>query len=222
MSFLVKICGLRTVETLDVALAAGVDMVGFVFFARSPRHLALAEARTLSRHVRGRAAIVALTVDAPDAVLADIIEAAGPDLLQLHGSEPPARVAEIRRRLGRPVMKAIGIAGPADLAGIPAYDAVVDRLLFDAKAPKDARHPGGNGLAFDWRLLAGLDARKPAMLSGGLDPSNVADAIGITGITGVDVSSGVESAPGIKDPERIAAFVAAARAAAAVAATAAE
>jgi phosphoribosylanthranilate isomerase len=222
MSFLVKICGLRTVETLDAALAAGADMVGFVFFSRSPRHLTLAEARTLSRHVRGRAAIVALTVDAPDAVLADIVDAAGPDLLQLHGSERPARVADIRRRLGRPVMKAIGIAGPADLEGIQAYGAVVDRLLFDAKAPKDARHPGGNGLAFDWNLLAGLDARKPAMLSGGLDLSNVADAIGITGLPGVDVSSGVESAPGIKDPERIAAFVAAARAAAAVAATAAE
>ena len=157
--------------------------------------------------------MVALSVDADDAALEAIIAALRPDLLQLHGRETPERVAAIRTRFGLPVMKAIGLSTRADLAKIPAYAAVVDRLLFDAKPPPDARLPGGNGRAFDWALLQGLDLAIPHMLSGGLDPGNVAEAIGVTRVPGVDVSSGVESAPGVKDVDRIAAFVQEARAA---------
>jgi phosphoribosylanthranilate isomerase len=222
MSLLVKICGLSTPESLDAALSSGADMVGLVFFPKSPRNVSLNQARALAAQARGKAQVVALTVDADDQLLAAILDAASPDWLQLHGHESPERVAEIRARFGQPVMKALGIADKADLDRIAAYAPVADRLLFDAKPPKNAVLPGGNGLPFDWRLLAGLDAGFPAMLSGGLDPANVAEAIRLTGIGGVDVSSGVESAPGIKDPERIAAFVAAARAAAAPAASAAE
>jgi phosphoribosylanthranilate isomerase len=157
---------------------------------------------------------VALVVDANDAELERIVEAFDPDLLQLHGEETPERVAEIRARFGRPVMKAVGIAGEGDLASIEAYGAVADRLLLDAKPPALAEAlPGGNGVPFDWRLIAGLDLTKPVMLSGGLDSRNVAEAIALTGIRAVDVSSGVERRPGEKDPERIEAFVAAARAA---------
>jgi phosphoribosylanthranilate isomerase len=155
---------------------------------------------------------VALVVDADDAALADIVAAFDPDLLQLHGSETRERVAHIRARFGRPVMKAVGIAEKGDLAVIEAYQAVADRLLLDAKPPAAAEAlPGGNGLAFDWRLVAGLDAAKPVMLSGGLDDRNVAAAIALTGIRAVDVSSGVERRPGEKDPDKIAAFVKAAR-----------
>jgi phosphoribosylanthranilate isomerase len=214
MDPIVKICGLNSFEALDAALAAGADMVGLVRFARSPRHLGLEEGRALSARARGKALRVALVVDADDAALAETVEALDPDLLQLHGSETPERVAVIRARFGRPVMKAVGIADQADLAAIGAYQAVADRLLLDAKPPATAEAlPGGNGLAFDWRLIAGLDLDKPVMLSGGLDSQNVAPAIALTGIRAVDVSSGVERRPGEKDPQKIEAFVRAARAA---------
>lgn len=207
----IKICGLSTPETLDAALGAGADWVGFVRFARSPRHVELEAARVLSRQAKGRAGRVVLLVDPDDAALAAAIEAIAPDLIQLHGRESPERVAEIRTSTGLPVMKALGIAGAADLAAIPAYAAVADRLLLDAKAPPGAALPGGNGVSFDWSLLAGADLPAGLMLSGGLGPENVAEALARTGLRAVDVSSGVESAPGIKDPARIAAFVTAAR-----------
>ena len=217
MDPLVKICGLSTPDALDAALAAGADLVGLVHFPKSPRHVGLAEGRALSSRARGRALRVALVVDADDALLSDVVEALDPDLLQLHGAETPERVAAIGARFGRPVMKAIGIAEERDLAAIPAYAAVADRLLLDAKPPAASELPGGNGLAFDWRLVAasGLGRLDPGafMLSGGLTPGNVAAAVELTGARAVDVSSGVETRPGRKDPEKIAAFVAAARAA---------
>jgi len=211
---LVKICGLKTPETLDAALAAGADMVGLVHFEKSPRHVDIGPAAVLAERARGRAGIVALVVDPGDELLAALAARVRPDLFQLHGKETPARVAAIRERFGTPVMKAIGIAEEADLAGVPAYAAVCDRLLFDAKPPRSADAlPGGNGLAFDWRLVATLDPGRPAMLSGGLTSATVGAAITLTGMRAVDVSSGVESAPGTKDPIAIAAFTAAARAA---------
>lgn len=214
MSTLVKICGINSQEALDAALAAGADMVGFVRFPRSPRHLGLEEGRALSVRARGKALRVTLVVDADDTALAEMVDAFDPDLLQLHGSETPERVADIRARFGRPVMKAVGIAEAGDLAAIEAYQGVADRLLLDAKPPAAAEAlPGGNGVAFDWRLIAGLDAGKPVMLSGGLDCGNVAAAIALTGVQAVDVSSGVERRLGEKDPARIEAFVRAARAA---------
>src|SRR3712207_5576207 len=189
----VKICGINSFEALDAALDAGADMVGLVRYDRSPRHLQLEEGRALSARARGKALRVALVVDADDAALAATVEAIDPDLLQLHGSETPERVAAIRARFGRPVMKAVGIADAGDLAAIDAYAAVADRLLLDAKPPAAAEAlPGGNGLVFDWRLVAGLDLDKPVMLSGGLDGRNVAEAIALTGVRAVDVSSGVE------------------------------
>jgi phosphoribosylanthranilate isomerase len=212
MSILVKICGLSTPDTLDVALDAGADMVGFVFFASSPRNLSLHLARELAAQVNRRAEKVALTVDADDAMLANIVDVLQPDMLQLHGNETPARVSAIAQRFGLPVMKALAIETRADLGAIQPYLKVADRLLFDARPPRDATRPGGLGKPFDWHLLEGLDLSIPFMLSGGLDPQNVAQAIGITRAPAVDVSSGVESAPGVKDPDRIRAFIAAARA----------
>jgi phosphoribosylanthranilate isomerase len=212
MSVLVKICGLSTPETLDVALEAGADMVGFVFFAPSPRNVSFLTARELGARVNGRAEKVALTVDADDAMLANIVDVLRPDLLQLHGTESPARVSAIAQRFGRPVMKALPIETKTDLGAIHTYIRVVDRLLFDARAPRDATRPGGLGKPFDWHLLEDLHLSVPFMLSGGLDPDNVADAIRITRAPAVDVSSGVESAPGAKDPEKIRAFIRAARA----------
>ncbi|MCS0502421.1 phosphoribosylanthranilate isomerase [Ancylobacter mangrovi] len=216
MSLEIKICGLSTLETLDAALGAGADMVGVVFFAPSPRNVDLATARRLAAHARGEGAsarVAALTVDAEDEALAAIVEAVRPDLLQLHGRETPERVAAVRARFGLPVMKAVGIATRADLGRLGAYEGVADRLLLDAKAPKGAALPGGNGVPFDWALLSGLELRVPYMLSGGLDPSNVGAALRLAHPSGVDVSSGVESAPGLKDPARIEAFIRAARAA---------
>jgi phosphoribosylanthranilate isomerase len=214
MSFLVKICGLATAEALDVALEAGADMVGFVFFTPSPRHLGFDKARALGAQVRGRARKVALTVDADDALLAAVVEALQPDMLQLHGQESPPRVAALKRRFGVPVMKAIPIAGRDDLAAVTAYAEIADWLLFDARAPRDATRPGGLGKPFDWHLLENLDPGVPFMVSGGLDAGNVGEALRITRAPGVDVSSGVERAPGQKDPDKIRAFVRAARAAA--------
>jgi phosphoribosylanthranilate isomerase len=215
MSLIVKICGLSTSEALDVALDAGADMVGFVFFPPSPRHLAFDAARMLGDRVRGRARKVALTVDADDATFEAIVDSLQPDLLQLHGREPPARVTALKRHFGRPVMKAIPVEGKADLALVADYVAIADRLLFDARAPREATRPGGLGKSFDWRLLQNLDPGVPLMLSGGLDAANVGEALRITGAGGVDVSSGVERAPGDKDPDKIRAFVRAAREAAA-------
>jgi phosphoribosylanthranilate isomerase len=214
MSLLVKICGLSTAEALDVALDAGADMVGFVFFPPSPRHVALEVARALGLRVRGRAQKVALTVDATDDTHAGIVEALRPDMLQLHGRESPERVAAVKSRFGLPVMKALPIAGPEDLASIRNYRDVADRLLFDARAPREATRPGGLGKAFDWHLLENLDPGLVFMLSGGLGAGNVAEALAITQAPAVDVSSGVERAPGEKDPDKIRAFIRAARAAA--------
>ena len=211
MSLMVKICGLKTPEALDVALESGADMVGFVFFPPSPRHLALAAARALGERVQGRAGKVALTVDADDATLAGVVEALKPDLLQLHGVETPERVTALRARFGLPVMKAVPIAERKDLARIELYKKVADRLIFDARAPQDATRPGGLGTPFDWTLLKGIDPGIPFMLSGGLDAGNVAEALRITRAPGVDVSSGVERAPGEKDPDKIRAFIRAAR-----------
>jgi phosphoribosylanthranilate isomerase len=213
MSLIVKICGLKTPEALDVALESGADLVGFVFFALSPRHLALAAARTLGGRVNGRAGKVALTVDADDATLAAVVEALKPDMLQLHGVETPERVTALRSRFGLPVMKALPIAERKDLARIDLYKKVADRLIFDARAPQDATRPGGLGTPFDWTLLKGVDPGIPFMLSGGLDAGNVAEALRITCGPGVDVSSGVERAPGEKDADKIRAFIRAARAA---------
>jgi phosphoribosylanthranilate isomerase len=214
MNLLVKICGLSTPDTLDVALEAGADLVGFVFFPPSPRNVSIEAARALGARVRGRALKVALSVDADDAFLAASIEALAPDLLQLHGRETPARVAAVKARFGLPIMKAIPVAEAADLAAVSVYAAVADRLIFDARAPREATRPGGLGKAFDWRLLENLDSPVPFMLSGGLDVGNVAEALRITRAPGVDVSSGVERTPGVKDPDRIRAFIQAARAAA--------
>ena len=216
MSVIVKICGLKSAETLDAALAGGADMVGFVFFEKSPRHLGRDQARLLAEQTRGRAEKVALLVDPDDSRIAAVIEALAPDWLQLHGAETPARVAQVRETFGRPILKALGVATKADLDCASAYEKVADRLLFDAKPPNDAALPGGNGLPFDWSLLRDhvqVAARKNWMLSGGLTPENVGEAIRLTGAPGVDVSSGVECAPGEKSAEKILAFIAAARSA---------
>ena len=188
-------------------------MVGFVFFAPSPRNIGSELARTLSARVNGRAIKVALTVDASNEALAAIVEALKPDILQLHGKEAPERVAVVRSRFGLPVMKALPIAERADLSPIRQYANVADRLIFDARPPQDATRPGGLGKPFDWTLLKSLDLKIPYMLSGGLDAANVAEALRITRAPGVDVSSGVERAPGEKDPDKIRAFIRAARAA---------
>jgi phosphoribosylanthranilate isomerase len=212
MSLIVKICGLSTRETLEVALADGADMVGFMFFPASPRHLSLGTAEELGRQVKSRAQKVAISVDADDAALENHIEALRPDLLQLHGKETFARVRDVKARFRLPVMKVIPVETKADLANLAGYAAVADRILFDARAPRDATRPGGLGVPFDWRLLEGIDLKIPYMVSGGLHAANVAEAVRVTGARGVDVSSGVESAPGVKDPEKIRAFIRAARA----------
>src|SRR4029079_16761399 len=212
MSLTVKICGLSTRETLDAALVAGADMVGFVFFPPSPRHLSLETARELGRQAKGRAAKVALSVDADDATLENIVETLQPDLLQLHGKETTARVRDIKAKFGLPVMKVIAVETSADLAALPGYASVADRILFDARAPKDATRPGGLGSVFDWHLLENLDLKLPFMVSGGLTADNVAEAVRVTRAGGVDVSSGVERSPGVKDPDLIRDFIRAARA----------
>jgi phosphoribosylanthranilate isomerase len=213
MSSIIKICGLSSAPTLRAALDAGADMVGFVFFERSPRFVGLDHARELAAPARGRAKIVALSVDASDRTLAAIIAKLAPDLLQLHGAESPARVAEISREFGLPIMKALGVADARDFDKAREYQEAADWLLIDAKPPRDATRPGGNGAPFDWRLARAFAPPKPWLLSGGLDPANVGEAIALSGARGVDVSSGVESAPGVKDIAKVTAFVAAARAA---------
>ena len=206
-----KICGVKTPADVAAAAQSGARYVGFVFFPKSPRCLTVEQAAALAAEVPLGVAKVALTVNATDAELDEITGAVPLDMLQLHGKESPERVAEVKARYGLPVMKAIGIADAEDLPQIDLYSEVADQLLIDAKPPKNADLPGGNGLAFDWRLLAGRKHwQKPWMLAGGLTPDNVAEAIRMTGARQVDVSSGVESAPGVKDGKRIAAFVAAA------------
>ncbi len=212
MPLLVKICGLSTRETLDAALDAGADMVGFVFFPPSPRHLSLDMARDLGKRAGRRAMKVALTVDADDATLGNIVEALKPDILQLHGHETVARLRDVRQKFGLQVMKAMPVESAADLVSLPGYAAVADRILFDARPPKGATRPGGLGAVFDWHVLENLALELPFMVSGGLTPDNVAEAVRVTQAGGVDVSSGVERAPGVKDVEMIRAFVRAARA----------
>ena len=212
----VKICGLSTPETIEAGLASGANWFGFVFFPKSPRHVSYGKAKDLVGPLRGKASIVALTVNASDDELDAIDQAINPDIWQLHGAESPQRVAEIKARYSRPVMKALSIRDEADLAPIPDYEAVCDILLLDAKPPRDmdTELPGGNGIPFDWHLIKSLKLKIPLVLAGGLTPANVAEAIRLTRPQGVDVSSGIESAPGVKDRQKIFEFIANARAAA--------
>jgi phosphoribosylanthranilate isomerase len=208
----IKICGLSQAQHVNAALDAGAAYVGFVFFAKSPRNITIAQAADLANIVPPGIAKVALTVNGDDATLDAIVDGVGLDMLQLHGSESPDRVAQVRARYGLPVMKAVGVRGEADLPALLEYGRVADQLLVDAKPPKGAKLPGGNGLTFDWRLIAGRRWPVPWMLAGGLTADNVAQAIRLTGARQVDVSSGVETAPGVKDAGLIADFAAAARA----------
>ncbi|WP_296639031.1 phosphoribosylanthranilate isomerase [Roseinatronobacter sp.] len=211
----VKFCGLTSAEDLEAAAQAGASYAGFVFFPKSPRNLSLDAARALALVAPVGLAKVALVVDPDDAALDAILAQVPIDMIQLHGAEPPDRVAALRARHGLPVMKAVGIASAADLPKLATYEAVADQILVDAKPAAGADLPGGNGLAFEWRLIAGRDWVRPWMLAGGLTPDNVADAIRLTGAQQVDVSSGVEAAPGVKDAARMKAFVQAARGSAA-------
>ena len=209
---LAKICGLSDAASVDAAVAAEADMIGLVFFPASPRAVTGAQAAALAGRVpAGGPLRVGLFVDAADEAIAAVLEAVDLDILQLHGEETPARCAAVRARFGRPVMKALGIAAAADLARIADYAGAVDRFLLDAKAPPGATRPGGNAAVFDWSLLAGRVVPRPWLLAGGLHPGNVAEAIRATGAPGVDVSSGVEGARGVKDPARVAAFLDAVR-----------
>jgi phosphoribosylanthranilate isomerase len=211
----VKICGLSTPETMEAALAAGADMVGFMFFPKSPRNVSIAKATELAKLARGRARIVAVAVDADDALINALESAVAPDLYQAHGSETPERIAQIRAITGKPVMKAINVKDAADVVAARSFDGKAALVLYDAKAPetlKDAL-PGGNGVPFDWSLLSGSANPGVFVLSGGLNSNNVAHAIRITGAPIVDVSSGVESAPGVKDIGLIRKFIEAAKSA---------
>lgn len=210
---LVKICGVNDAVGFDAAVAAGADMLGFVFYPPSPRAVTPGEAAALSARREGGPLRVGLFVDPSDEAIAAVLAALPLGLIQLHGAEDPARCAAIRARFGLPVMKALGIAGPGDLAALAEYAPAVDRFLLDAKPPVGAELPGGNASAFDWSLTAGRPIPRPWLLAGGLTPENVAEALRRSGAPGVDVSSGVERARGVKDPARIAAFIAAARAA---------
>lgn len=203
----VKICGLTVAADVKAAVEAGAAYVGFVFFEKSPRHVTLEQARALALDVPPGVAKVALTVDGDDAALDALTDRVPLDFLQLHGHESPARVAEVKARYGLPVIKAIGIAEADDLAQIDAYAGVADQFLIDAKPPKGATRPGGNALVFDWGLIAGRDWPLPWLLAGGLAPDNVAEAVARTGARQLDVSSGVERAPGLKDANLIRAFI---------------
>lgn len=207
----VKICGLTRAGDLHHAVDAGAAFVGLVFYTPSPRNLSFDEAARLLKTVPADVTSVALLVD-PDDALAAHMAKLGMGMVQLHGRETPARVAEIRELTGLPVMKAVGIGDRQDLARIPAYEAVADRIMVDARPPEGATRPGGNAVTFDWKLIAGRQWARPWMLAGGLTPENVAQAVRLTGAEIVDVSSGVESAPGRKDPARVTAFITAARA----------
>lgn len=218
MSLDIKICGLKTPDTLDAALAGGASHVGFIFFPKSPRNVSPEAAGRLREAARNRAKAVAVTVDADDAFLDAIVAAMAPDMLQLHGSEGPERVAGVKARYGLPVMKALAVSEEADLGRVAPYRGIADRFLFDAKPPKGSQLPGGNGVRFDWSLLAGLDRDVDYMLSGGLDAANIGDALRLAHPPAIDVSSGVESAPGIKDTAKIDEFLKAVRTAQATAA----
>jgi phosphoribosylanthranilate isomerase len=208
-----KICGLRTPEAVSAALQGGAAYLGFVFFDKSPRHLAPEAAARLVAPVRqaSAAGIVALTVDPSDAEIDNILAVLKPDLIQLHGRETPQRTAAIRAAAGLPVIKAVGVRDSTDIAAARAFDGAADHLMFDAKPPKDADRPGGHGTSFDWTLLEGLRLERPWFLAGGLDPWNVAEAVRLSRAPLVDVSSGVERGPGVKDPDLIAAFLSAVR-----------
>jgi len=207
----VKICGINSVAAADAVLHAGADFGGLVFFAKSPRHLSLEQGAMLAERMRGRLKLAALVVDDSDAQLAAIAERVNPDFFQLHGKETPERVAQIRSRYAIPVIKALAISEPGDLAKVAAYDDVAEMLLFDAVPAANASRPGGHGAAFDWQIVKDRTFARPWFLAGGLTPENVGRAIAVSGAQMVDVSSGVESAPGIKSPSRIAEFVAAAK-----------
>ncbi|MCR9055917.1 MAG: phosphoribosylanthranilate isomerase [Rhodobacteraceae bacterium] len=209
----VKICGLSTEETMEAALDAGADMVGLMFFPKSPRHVSLSKACKLADMARGRAEIVAVTVNMDPDGLSRIRELVNPDMIQFHGSEAPEALAAAKVMQGTKVMKALSVGEREDLERARYYSIVADWILFDAKPPKDSELPGGNGVSYDWTLLNDLDLEKPFLLSGGLDPANVGDAIRQSGVKAVDVSSGVERDKGVKDSERIRAFVAAAKSA---------
>ncbi|MFT4013533.1 MAG: phosphoribosylanthranilate isomerase [Paracoccus sp. (in: a-proteobacteria)] len=204
----VKICGLNSPESVAAAVDAGARYLGFVFFPKSPRHVTAGQAAALAARVPMGVARVGLFVDPDDRLLEATLATAPLDVIQLHGHETPERVRQVKALTGLPVMKAVGLAEPRDLDALWDYGLVADMLLIDAKAPKDAALPGGNGLAFDWRLLAGRQILKPWLLAGGLTPENVGQALRLTRAQGVDVSSGVESAPGVKDPARIRDFIA--------------
>lgn len=209
-----KVCGLTTVESIAAAVDAGAGYIGFVFFPKSPRNIEITAAAKLALTVPAGVCKVALVVNASDELLDELTSNVPVDMLQLHGSETPKRVTEVKARYGLPVMKAVGVADASDLPQLDAYMRVADMLLVDAKPPKDAALPGGNGLAFDWQLIANRRWPIPWMLAGGLNPDNVTEAMRLTGAKIVDVSSGVESAPGVKDLNKIAAFVSAAKGAA--------
>ncbi|TDK30393.1 phosphoribosylanthranilate isomerase [Rhizobium deserti] len=195
----IKICGLKTPEAVDRAVARGATHIGFIFFPKSPRNIDPALAGELADHVRGKVKIVAVTVDADDEELDDIVSLLRPDILQLHGNESPERILHIKALYGLPVMKVFSVRIASDLDRVDAFIGVADRFLFDAKAPAGSELPGGNGVSFDWGLMASLDGKLDYMLSGGLNKDNVAVALASTSATGVDISSGVESAPGTKD-----------------------
>jgi phosphoribosylanthranilate isomerase len=207
MNTIAKICGIMTPEALDAAIDGGADYIGLVFFAKSPRNLDIDRAKVLAERARGKVKIVALTVDADDSVLKEIVDRVGPDFLQLHGDEVPGRVAEIKTKFGRAVIKAIPVATADDADKARNYADVADLILFDAMAAPGADSPGGNGQAFDWAVLEAISEDTPFMLSGGLNPDNVAAAIAQARPVAVDVSSGVEVAPGVKDPARILRFL---------------
>jgi len=211
MSVLVKICGLKTPEAVDVALEYGADMVGFNFFERTPRFVGIDNAARLSERAGNKLMRVGLVVDAGDDDLSAILSDVSLDILQLHGSETPQRVSEVKARFGLPVMKACAISNADDVAVARTYEGIADRLLFDAKPPEGAERPGGNAVPFDWQVMAGETWSCPWLLAGGLTPENVREAIKISGAPGVDVSSGVEDAPGEKSLEKIAAFLKAAK-----------
>ncbi len=206
MTLDIKICGLKTEKALEAALGNGASHVGFIFFERSPRYIAPAEAGRLRKAALGRAKAVAVTVDTDDATLDAIVSEMAPDMLQLHGSEPPERVSTLKVRYGLPVMKAFSIREAADLAAIEPYRGVADRFLFDAKPPRGAELPGGNGVPFDWRVLSALDPGIDYMLSGGLNAENIGEALRLVSPAGIDISSGVEKAPGVKDVALIEGF----------------
>lgn len=208
----VKICGVRTPAIVDVAAEAGADYVGLVFFPRSPRYIEPDVARPLAEHAFGRIETVAVLVDPDDALLDRILTTVRPSVLQLHGNETSDRVAAIRARSGLRTIKAIGIASAGDVAKAAPYRGIADLILFDAKAPAASDVPGGHGLAFEWHVLGGLSAQRPFALSGGLDPDNVWEAVATTGASMVDVSSGVEVAPGVKDAGLVRRFVQAVKA----------